>query len=127
MSVQPGLVKSSQAYFSGTVADTYNPVHSDPRLPAKMNDTMASQMDTGAMFASRLRNPDIWLPWSGLVAISLISALVYSVLGSPRMPKIPIALQDEVPSTKERIEIYSKSTRNLLVGGYTKACISAST
>jgi hypothetical protein len=56
------------------------------------------------------------------ISIILLLGLVYLVLpfilSAEKLPKLPIALKEEVPNDKERIERYLSDTRELLIHGY---------
>ncbi|KAF2186298.1 cytochrome P450 [Zopfia rhizophila CBS 207.26] len=68
----------------------------------------------------------VWWTWAVVFVLSLVLGFVHfvhffnSIADSRRSPKLPIALGDEIPSKKERIQRYSTDTRNLLINGYTK-------
>ncbi|KAJ0107532.1 hypothetical protein J7T55_007721 [Diaporthe amygdali] len=56
----------------------------------------------------------------------VLSAVLFGVLTiwffaiGDRMPKLPIAMQEEVPNRKKRIDIFIKDTRRLLIDSYKK-------
>lgn len=56
----------------------------------------------------------------------VLSAVVFGVLSmwffavGDRMPKLPIAMLEEVPNRKKRINIFIKDTRRLLIDSYNK-------
>lgn len=56
----------------------------------------------------------------------VLSAVVFGVLSmwffavGDRMPKLPIAMLEEVPDRKRRINIFIKDTRRLLIDSYNK-------
>lgn len=56
----------------------------------------------------------------------VLSAVLFGVLSiwafsiGDRMPKMPIAMKEEVPDRKKRIDIFIKDTRRLLIDSYNK-------
>lgn len=56
----------------------------------------------------------------------VLSAVLFGVFSiwffaiGDRMPKLPIAMQEEVPNRKKRIDIFIKDTRTLLIDSYKK-------
>lgn len=56
----------------------------------------------------------------------VLSAVVFGALSiwlfaiGDRMPKLPIAMEDEEPNRKKRIDIFIKDTRRLLIDSYNK-------
>lgn len=56
----------------------------------------------------------------------VLSAVVFGILSvwffavGDRMPKLPIAMLEEVPNRKKRINIFIKDTRRLLIDSYKK-------
>lgn len=65
----------------------------------------------------------------------VLSAVVFGALSiwffaiGDRMPKLPIAMLQEVPDRKMRIDIFIKDTRRLLIDSYNKvrqSCLRAS-
>lgn len=54
-----------------------------------------------------------------LAAVVLLNILISTISGQVKLPNLPIALQKELPKTKDRIERYVTDTRELLIHGYT--------
>lgn len=56
----------------------------------------------------------------------VLSAVVFGVLSmwffavGDRMPKLPIAMLEEVPNRKKRVNIFIRDTRRLLIDSYNK-------
>ncbi|OAL29793.1 hypothetical protein AYO20_09085 [Fonsecaea nubica] len=55
---------------------------------------------------------------SVLIVIALFNALLAKCTGAHKLPDLPIALQEELPNEKDRIERYVNDTRELLIHGY---------
>lgn len=60
--------------------------------------------------------------WTILCACAFGVLLVWSFAVEVRMPKLSIALEDEVPDRQERIDIFIKDTRRLFITSYNKVC-----
>ncbi|KAL4883595.1 hypothetical protein BJY04DRAFT_216418 [Aspergillus karnatakaensis] len=61
-----------------------------------------------------------WTALAGLLTLAVVYNLSQLLSKPPPPSGIPIALKDEVPDEKERIERYMSDTRELLIHGYTK-------
>lgn len=73
------------------------------------------------ILASKLEQNALAVAGWGMVSAVLFGALfVWSFAVDARMPKLPIAMQEEVPNKKKRIEIFIKDTRRLLIDSYNK-------
>ncbi|RSL52700.1 hypothetical protein CEP51_015013 [Fusarium floridanum] len=73
------------------------------------------------ILASKLEQNALVVAGWGMVSAVLFGALfVWSFAVDARMPKLPIAMQEEVPNKKKRIEIFIKDTRRLLIDSYNK-------
>ncbi|KAM5343941.1 hypothetical protein ACJ41O_012478 [Fusarium nematophilum] len=56
-----------------------------------------------------------------ILSVALFGTLLFwSLMVDARMPKLPIAMQEEVPDRKQRIDIFIKDTRRLLIDSYNK-------
>lgn len=65
--------------------------------------------------------------WTLLSAVTLAALLIWSVAVGNKMPKLPIAMGEELPNQPERIDMFIEDTRNLLISSYNKVklgCIS---
>lgn len=58
--------------------------------------------------------------WGGAIALGVAVVFVMSLMGGTKMPGLPIALADELPNAKDRINRWTNDTRNLLNYGYEK-------
>ncbi|KAH6952460.1 cytochrome P450 [Ilyonectria sp. MPI-CAGE-AT-0026] len=58
--------------------------------------------------------------WGILSAVLLGTLVIWSFAVDARMPKLPIAMQEEIPNRKKRIDLFIKDTRRLLIEGYNK-------
>ncbi|KAK1508781.1 hypothetical protein CABS01_08011 [Colletotrichum abscissum] len=58
--------------------------------------------------------------WTILCACAFGVLLLWSFAVEVRMPKLSIALEDEVPNRQERIDIFIKDTRRLFITSYNK-------
>ncbi|KAK1702235.1 cytochrome P450 [Colletotrichum lupini] len=58
--------------------------------------------------------------WTILCACAFGVLLLWSFAVEVRMPKLSIALEDEVPDRQERIDIFIKDTRRLFITSYNK-------
>ncbi|KAJ9144470.1 Cytochrome p450 [Pleurostoma richardsiae] len=58
--------------------------------------------------------------WAGLGALGLALLLAWPFLFPDSMPKMPIAMEEEIPNKKKRQDIYMRNTRELLMNGYKK-------
>ncbi|KAM6530376.1 hypothetical protein FALCPG4_008503 [Fusarium falciforme] len=73
------------------------------------------------MLASKLEQNALAVAGWGMLGAVLFGALfVWSFAVDARMPKLPIAMQEEVPNKKKRIDIFIKDTRRLLIDSYNK-------
>ncbi|KAK7425526.1 hypothetical protein QQZ08_007967 [Neonectria magnoliae] len=57
--------------------------------------------------------------WAILSAVLLGALFIWSFVDD-RMPKLPIAMQEEMPNRKKRIDLFIKDTRRLLIDSYNK-------
>jgi len=83
---------------------------------------MSSPVDLGWILDSSVHVPVAWISWGGFLVAAVLSLFLYPLLSASKMPKLPIALEDEIPSEKERIQKYLTDTRSLLTSGYTQVC-----
>lgn len=58
--------------------------------------------------------------WGAISAVIFGMLSVWLFAAGNRMPKLPIAMQEEVPDRKKRIDIFIKDTRRLLINSYNK-------
>ncbi|KAF4995334.1 hypothetical protein FDECE_12825 [Fusarium decemcellulare] len=58
--------------------------------------------------------------WGVLSALLFGALFIWSFAANARMPKLPIAMQQEVPNKKKRIELFIKDTRRLLIDSCNK-------
>ncbi|KAL1847702.1 hypothetical protein Daus18300_013869 [Diaporthe australafricana] len=58
--------------------------------------------------------------WSVLSALLFGAWFIWCFAGGEKMPDLPIAMQEEVPDRKKRIDIFIKDTRRLLIDSYNK-------
>ncbi|KAI8664580.1 hypothetical protein NCS55_00967400 [Fusarium keratoplasticum] len=73
------------------------------------------------ILASKLEQNALAVAGWGMLSAVLFGALfVWSFAVDARMPKLPIAMQEEVPNKKKRIDIFIKDTRRLLIDSYNK-------
>lgn len=59
--------------------------------------------------------------WGSLLAFALAMLYARSIMVELRIPKLPIAMKDEIPSARKRKGLYVNDTRKLLAHGYEKA------
>ena len=70
---------------------------------------------------SKLKQDAFEVPVWGVIVAALLG--VYSIwlfTVAERMIKLPIAMQEEVPNRKTRIDIFIKDTRRMLIDSYNK-------
>ena len=58
--------------------------------------------------------------WGILNTVLLGTLFIWSFAVDVQMPKLPIAIQEEIPNRKKRIDLFIKDTRRLLIEGYNK-------
>lgn len=58
--------------------------------------------------------------WGVLCAVLLGAYSIWLIVVADRMIKLPIAMEEEVPDRKARIDIFIKDTRRLLIESYKK-------
>ncbi|KAF4964434.1 hypothetical protein FSARC_7620 [Fusarium sarcochroum] len=66
------------------------------------------------------QNPLAVAGWVALSVALFAAMFIWSFAANVRMPKLPIAMQQEVPNKKKRIELFIKDTRRLLIESYNK-------
>lgn len=88
---------------------------------------MTARAEFQRILEERLSYSALWIAVGGLALTSLLFSFVAPLLSPNKMPKLPIALQAEIPNEKERIERYLSDTQHLLITGYNKVRISQQT
>lgn len=71
--------------------------------------------------AAKLEKDAVEVAGWGVLSAVLFGALsIWLFAIGDRMPKLPIAMLEEVPNRKKRIDIFIKDTRRLLINSYNK-------
>lgn len=74
-------------------------------------------------FTETLSRPVVLCVIALVFVVGLSRIFSTSILKDEKLPDLPIALLQEVPNEKERIERYMSDTRELLIHGYRTASI----
>jgi hypothetical protein len=84
--------------------------------------TMSAQFDIYyRIFAAKLEQNALAVVGWGILSAVLFGALfIWSFAIDAGMPKLPIAMQEEVPNRKKRVDLFVKETRRLLIDSYNK-------
>lgn len=96
-----------------------------PRIPRSLAPTvadMSENIEIGyPIVAAKLQQDGFGVSaWGVLVAVILGAYTIWLSVVANRMINIPIAMQEEVPDRKKRIDIFIKDTRRLFMDSYNK-------
>lgn len=73
------------------------------------------------ILAAKLENDSLEVAGWGIISAVLFGLLsIWFLSIGDRMPKLPIAMLEEEPNRKKRIDIFIKDTRRLLIESYNK-------
>lgn len=91
-------------------------------FPAPLLADMSENIEIGyPIVAAKLQHDGFGVSgWGMLVAVILGAYTIWLSVVANRMINIPIAMEEEVPDRKKRIEVFVKDTRRLFMDSYNK-------
>ncbi|KAF2135571.1 uncharacterized protein K452DRAFT_281332 [Aplosporella prunicola CBS 121167] len=81
---------------------------------------MSSLLDIARVLKITVQDPMVYSLWCTIFTAMILLPLFIPSFRVPKLPGLPIVLEEEIPNKKLRVEKYLTDTRNLLVYGYKK-------